>query len=145
MNKRGNVQQALIFVLFGVAFAAVAGIGILDNVKDDIETKTLERNFLARDIAMTINAIYAAPGEVTYTYEFPTPFTVDIVGNEVQVRKLEEARAQASYFFVGDTNVDPPEFTARSRKQDTEGLQLTFHKHLDRGRWRIDVTSATHE
>ncbi len=67
-GSRKGASTVTIVRAFGLAMAAFV-IVMLINYWRDIKNDTfLEKNYLARDVALLITAAYASPGELTYCY-----------------------------------------------------------------------------
>ena len=89
-SKRGETESniELWFLIAAFLLAAFAGVNLIDNIKDEIEGTTLVRNFIARDLALTLDAVYTSPGDVTYIYNMKkNNFPVKVVEGRVEVRK----------------------------------------------------------
>ncbi len=68
-GKRGqHSSMELWFLVAAFALAAVAGVDLLRNAAQDIKGTTLEKNYIARDLSMAIEAVYASPGNIDYNY-----------------------------------------------------------------------------
>ncbi len=137
----GSLNIEVLFLLFGIIMAGFVMMFFLADIRENIELKTLQRNFIARDLALTINAIYASPGEITYNYSFPTEFVVDVENRVVGVRSEDDQVARARYPFVGDSNVRDFNFRSKGHTNPDSKLNLTFHKYKQGDHWVIDVTS----
>ena len=68
--KRGEAHSSieLWFLIAAFALAAIAGADLLLDTVSRVEGTFLEKNYIARDLGMTIEAIYAAPADITYEY-----------------------------------------------------------------------------
>lgn len=70
LDKRGDINEYLLFTIGEVVFVVLIFWALLSYV-DSIEEDTLiEKNYLARDLALIIDTIYAAPGNLYYFYSF---------------------------------------------------------------------------
>ncbi|MBI2141357.1 hypothetical protein HYU16_02940 [Candidatus Woesearchaeota archaeon] len=107
LGKRGAEATTVEvwFVVIGLILAALVTTGLLKKTVDDIKGKTLEKNYIARDIALALDAVYAAPGDVEYTYSLKKyKFVVEIKDSKVFVKdSLGEKDATAGiYDYFGD-------------------------------------------
>ena len=113
-QKRGASTLILFrsveLLLFGVAVLCL--FFIMFNLSE----RTYEKDFIARDVALLINTIYAAPGDVEYTYDlsvFESAFDVEVKESQVFVYDPGFKGAQ-SYRFAEKHGVDIEEFKAES-------------------------------
>jgi hypothetical protein len=92
------------FILIGLILAGIVVLGSLRKTVDDVNGTTLEKNYIARDIALALDAVYAAPGDIEYTYSMKNyKFVVEIKGSRVFVKKLDEEDSIAGvYDYFGD-------------------------------------------
>ena len=66
-NKKG-LEHETFFTMFDVVLAVVVFLALMDYVVDVQKQTIFERNYIARDTAILINTLSAAPGDVSYTY-----------------------------------------------------------------------------
>lgn len=124
-GKRGTEgQTVLVYMAFGILAAGLIISGIVNKSLEDIEGKTLEKNYIARDIALVLDAIYAVPGDLEYAYsERGYPYVIEFNNGRVSVKKSGDdknagvygffdgnlaARDKLSGLFVPNTNGDNP-------------------------------------
>jgi hypothetical protein len=62
MNKRGEISYD---VLINLVLASMVVVAISYYIADVATDSLFEQNFMARDIALTTDSVYAAPGDVT--------------------------------------------------------------------------------
>lgn len=75
-------------IVAGLVLAAIITLTFLDKAVNDLKGETLEKNYIARDIALALDAVYAAPGDIEYTYSMRDyKYVVEIRDNMVRVRK----------------------------------------------------------
>lgn len=123
MQKRGqhgNIE--LWFLLAAFLIAAVAGLDLIQNTKNTLEGNLLEKNYIARDLALTLDAIYASPGNVIYTYSLAdrlqkNDFRIEIRDNKVFVK---DSAGAVSYSVVGSSFID----TDYESPQNPEGFKV---------------------
>lgn len=83
-QKRG----AAVLVMFQAAELVLLGIAILCLVliMFKLSETSYEKNFMARDLALLIDTIYASPGELEYTYDMKGyKFDLEIKDGHVNV------------------------------------------------------------
>lgn len=127
-GKRATVQLYMNF--FELILAAIILVTFFLFVKGIRENTTLEKNYLARDIALTIDAVYAAPGEISAAY--PTDelkddanmnkYIVELKDNLVRVREPAEQISKIYWFADNSQTVIDESFRLKSQlvitKQD---------------------------
>ncbi len=125
------MEHELFFTIFDIILAFVVFIALLSFV-DGIKTKsTFERNFLARDTALLINTMYAAPGTFTIYYfeplQGPTkiPLLFDFSSNKVSIKDSATGQS-ASYPYAENKNA-PLTFNAPPSGSTTLNT-ITFEK-----------------
>ena len=67
-KKSQHVSTETVFIAISFVLGAFAIWGMFDAAKDILDTEALYKNYLARDLALVMDAIYAAQGDVDYTY-----------------------------------------------------------------------------
>ncbi len=89
VGKRGQAAaKATGFILIGLLLAAVVSVSFMKKTFQDVTGVTLEKKYLSRDIALTLDAIYAAPGDVEYGYFMKDyNFFVEIRGSKVFIKE----------------------------------------------------------
>lgn len=99
-GKRGQYSTIeLWFLVAAFIIASVAGIDLLRDASQRLSGTLLEKNYIARDLAMAFEAVYASPGELNYTYNLGGyRYKIDVVSGKVIVRKGGE---EVSYRIVG--------------------------------------------
>ncbi|MBS3132707.1 hypothetical protein J4470_01080 [Candidatus Woesearchaeota archaeon] len=107
-KKRGQYANIeLWFLLAAFLLGAVAGIDLLKDAKDRLDGTLFEKNFIARDLAMALEALYASPGDMAYTYDFgPYKFLVEVKDNEVLVKEKAAETSPVSYRVIGNSFSD---------------------------------------
>ncbi len=99
-GKRGQYSNIeLWFLVAAFVLASVAGIDLLRDASQRLEGTLLEKNFIARDLAMAIEAVYASPGDIDFVYGLGNyRYKIDIVGGKVIVR---DGKGEVSYRVIG--------------------------------------------
>lgn len=68
-GKKGDVTSEISFVMLQIVVASIVIVALLAHVVSIAKDTALEKNYFARDIALTTTTIYAAPGDVEYNYQ----------------------------------------------------------------------------
>jgi hypothetical protein len=135
MKKRAAAaMEVILFAAFSLVFAALVVFGQFHVVTNILDASALEKNYLARDIALVLDAVYAAPGEVTYSYELTGKFCVDVENSRVYVRKRarnglecadEKRSEQTSYRFAAVDGVSSPSFEMQQGSLEPMFLKIS--------------------
>ena len=88
-GKKGTEgQSVLIYMAFGLLAAGLVVTGVVNKSLEDIKGQTLEKKYIARDIALVLDAVYAVPGDLEYIYsEQSYPYVVEFKDGKVCVTK----------------------------------------------------------
>ena len=117
LGKRGQeaVTVKLWFVIIGLILAGVVSLSFVAKTVQTIKGTTLEKNFIARDIALALDAVYAAPGDVEYTYSMKNyKFVVEIRNSKVFVKESpSEADSIAGIYDYFDGQKDEDKLSVR--------------------------------
>lgn len=90
IGKRAQAEHEQLFIIFEVVVFAFFMYILLSFVKDVEESRILEKNYLARDMAMMVNTLYATPQNVVWIYtENTTDYSVGIGNNLVTVQDVD--------------------------------------------------------
>ena len=105
--KRGeSTTREVWFLIIGLVLAALVSVTFLQKAADDLKGITLEKNYIARDIALTLDAIFASPGDVEYDYSLKTyKFPIESKAGVVLVKKTvaEQDATAGRYEWYGDS------------------------------------------
>lgn len=104
-RKFGKRGASAIVILRAFDLLLAAGLIIImikfwGDVRDDT---FLEKNYVARDIAMLITTAQASPGELTYCYYEVGGFVFNYVLQDSQIF-VEDSKGKASYRYAEDRN-----------------------------------------
>lgn len=131
-NGKKGITHDLFFNVFGLLLAFIVALALFNFVNDIIKQSIFEKNYLARDLALVVNTLYAAPGEVVYIYgEDTDKFIIDFTGNieedynKVSVYLEEESNRNIFYLFAEDKNMP---FQYKILSSGEEELEIIFHK-----------------
>lgn len=110
-QKRGQITTMVLWFMIDLVLAIVIFFILSSYVDRAAEYTTFEKNFLARDIALLIDTLYAAPGNVITNYSQDTLwFTFKFDKNQVQIYDITEnpnppMSDRALYPFIEDRNL----------------------------------------
>jgi hypothetical protein len=128
LNKRGG--HDLYFFIFGLIMIGLVAVAII-NFKNRAENaETLDQRFLARDLALTMNTVYASPGSVVHTYKGAgldkfKEFDYNFRENTVQISNGEK------YSYATDSNFRQTNLRVQHPEQiviSNSGWHLTTEK-----------------
>src|SRR3989338_6630309 len=101
-NKRG-MEHEIFFNIFELALAAIVVISLFLFISDVVEQTIFEKNYIARDLSVLANTIYAAPGGVFYIYdEDVSKFIVDFAPGKVTVLREADQSSVNNVFYLFD-------------------------------------------
>lgn len=107
-GKKGQYANIeLWFLVAAFILASVAGIDLFRDASNALDRTLLEKNYVARDLAMAVEAVYASPGDIDYTYNLGSyRFKIDFGGGKVFVSDEKEGSAgiineEVSYRIIG--------------------------------------------
>ena len=97
------------FIFIGLFLAGLVSCSSIQKTYSDLKGTTYEKNYFARDIALALDAVYAAPGDVEYDYSMKSyKFVVELKSSKVFVKeKIGDQDSTAgiyNYFW----NTDKP-------------------------------------
>lgn len=141
-NKRGAIEVNLwvivqLVLLIGFVFFPLWGFVLSDN------NKLFERIFVSKDLALTIDSLYAAPGEVIINYDQPIQgLSFNFSPNTATVYYEFSGLLQSpssSYYFIEDntTKFNYAQFSLAQlasylplKERKDHSLELSFIKRL---------------
>jgi len=105
LNSRKAVEHELFFNIFELVLVVIVAFALFNFVKS-IEKDTLfQKTYLARDVALVVNTLYAAPGDVSYTYVengHDNTYNIDFAENTVSVSSAEDKDGSVVPFYHFD-------------------------------------------
>jgi len=104
-NNRKGISHDLFFNVFELILAFIVILALFNFIGDIAELTLFKRNYLARDISLLVNALYAAPEKVDYTYrEDMSKLRLVLSGGRISFyEKDQEDDVEAFYFFGENT------------------------------------------
>ncbi len=104
-GKKGQYSQIeLWFLVAAFILASVAGIDLLRDTSQSLKGTLLEKNFIARDLAMAVEATYASPGDIDFVYNLGGYYYDVMVGSgKVSVK---DGDGEVSYRIIGVSAID---------------------------------------
>ncbi len=100
-GKKG-ISDEVFFNIFELILAGIVIFSLYNFINDVSEKTIFEKNYIARDMALLVNTLYAAPGDVSYIYNEDTDkfkFVYGFMPNKVEVYEKEEALQQNHPFY----------------------------------------------
>jgi hypothetical protein len=141
LGKKAEISEQMTNVLIDLMLVALVTLTLLLYVNQVVTNRAFEKNYLARDISLLENTIYASPYDANveystslagYTYDFKTGSVEVYLSNEEKNPKTssiqiyptgKEMDATAAFFHVsGDSDVD---FHSATIKEDTFEFKKT--------------------
>ncbi|MBI5390644.1 hypothetical protein HZB02_04090 [Candidatus Woesearchaeota archaeon] len=114
-GKRGDVTAEQLFLMFEVLLAIIIFLSLMNFVVSLKDNTLFEKNYLARDLALLTDTVYAAPEQLSYTYtENVDRFGMNIKDGKVSIFdepewKTDQGRT-ATFFLYGkdaDQQLEP--------------------------------------
>lgn len=124
IKKRGQYHPGAILLIPLISLALVFGFFFLPVLADIMgiqETTYFEKNFLVRDMATVINALYASPGNIIVNYDKST-YWFSYEFNKDNVAVFDETstlKMKTRYPIISDgLNFNPTELNAKFNNED---------------------------
>jgi N-acetylmuramoyl-L-alanine amidase len=127
MQKRGNIEPShyVILVLFDAFIISMVFLGLWQYVKSIEQDTLFEKSYLSKDLALLVDTIYAAPGDVSYVYthhkvalpEFIFSFgdSQATVAEIFKTERNQPAKGAPIYYpYAEDSNVQTQPYTIES-------------------------------
>lgn len=97
-GKKGDVNSEIYFVILQLVVVSLVTVGLLAYVISIVTDSALEKNFFARDLALTTTTVYAAPGDVEYNFPLTDlkkyDYVVKVADSSVDVTLKELPKTQ---------------------------------------------------
>jgi hypothetical protein len=108
-SRRADSTHQLIFIIAEGIFFGLFAFLMFSYVNNLAKDPTFQKNFLARDIALTLDTAYASPSDLFYIYPYsPTNFssyTLRLADEKVELGEKGTGKRSISYRFA-DTKAD---------------------------------------
>lgn len=116
MNKRG-VERSL-FLVGEIVGAALVAVLLISNAMQWTSTERPYKEYLAKDIALSIDSIFASPGNIIVNYTSNlTDYSVNLTGNSVSIYNSDlEQSNKITRKFVPSENIEVNEITLEKPK-----------------------------
>jgi len=122
---KNGISHDLFFNVFELILAAIVIIALFRFVNDVAEQTIFAKNYFARDISLLVNALYAAPGKVTYTYaENTSKFILDFNDNKLTVYEEGDSEDKRNIFYLYAENKNLPFQDTTLRYQEDKKINF---------------------
>ena len=106
-KAKEGLDHELFFTAFDIILASIVLLALYNFVTDAVELTLFEKHYVARDTALLINALYAAPADVTYTYaEKLDGFSIDFSRQRVSI--IANSQKDTPIFYPYSENAKRP-------------------------------------
>ncbi|MBI3034490.1 hypothetical protein HYY72_05015 [Candidatus Woesearchaeota archaeon] len=85
MAKRGQLEMFQFSTILGLVVAGILAITITQLTTKVVLSTAMEREYVAADVAMLLDTIYASPGDLDYVYSLPGNLYISVDKNLVIV------------------------------------------------------------
>lgn len=136
INDKRGITHEMFFNIFEIVLAFIVILALFNFVNGIVKQTIFEKNYLARDLAILTNTVYAAPGEVIYNYnenakEFE--FSFDFKPNNIEIKEnygeeQKELAAPIVYPFAEDKTVP---LSYKIIDNDKGSVKIQFIKSKD--------------
>lgn len=131
-GKRGDaVSVETGFFVMTLVISLAVSAPFIQKTVSDIRGETFEKNYIARDIALMIDALYAAPGDIEFIYSLKSyKFDVELKDSEVFVRKsaCDKKEVGGIYAFFGDRKNGLKAVIMPKNKDSVKEMLIVFSK-----------------
>ncbi len=129
MKKGGQIYLSA-STLAIMVFTALCAVSIIFAVQNYAANTSIEREYLAKDMAMMIDTLYSAPGDVEYDYLIPRPEFNFIIGKNYVIVKDHVTGKSSSYPYASSDDVTLVPFETKSPAKTLvmfkNGNQISF-------------------
>jgi hypothetical protein len=103
-SKRAEESHEMPFIMAELTFFAIFAYILIVFTVGIAKDTTFQKNYLARDIATTLDAIYASPNDIFYIYP-SSPFnfskyTLELGSERVKVGERDSDVKETTYWFA---------------------------------------------
>ena len=104
MDKKGVEERVILWTFYSV-LSIILLLVFLNYINEAATGVNLQKEFLARDLALTLDSVYAAPNDIFIDYELDDKI-IEIKGNFIKV--IKEFTIPVEYYFANDSlsNID---------------------------------------
>lgn len=111
MNKKAIVEERMFLWIFYILLIIIIVIMLYLRIQDATTDTGFNKRFLSRDIALTIDTLYAAPNNVNLEYKISNKpnFVVLVKDGKVEVNTAEDIGAKlgaGKFSFAEDLNIE---------------------------------------
>lgn len=127
IRSRKGMEHEMFFTAFELMLVAVIGLALFNFINSAAAGSIYEKSYLSKDMALTVNALYAAPGEVVYNYnENVKLFILDFKPGKLEVYRKDEGQLpHAFYLYAEDTKAG---LRYKTLDGSEKNLRINFQK-----------------
>jgi len=127
-NKKGIIHD-LFFNVFELILAFIVILSLLNFVSDVAEQTLFRKNYLARDISLLVNTLYAAPAKVEYVYDGDMKdMVIEFSENRIRVHRVDEKEQGVRALYLFGENLGAPFDSYPILTYDEKSTRMYFDK-----------------
>ena len=129
-NDRKGISHEIFFNVFELVLAFIVVLALFTFVNDVAKQTIFEKNYLSRDLAILVNTVYAAPGDLEYTYNEnagKSIFIFDFKPDKIEIYGQEEKESSVHVYYPFAENKNIP-FRYKTLNSDKERVKIEFFK-----------------
>ena len=133
LNNKKGISDEMFFNIFEIVLAFIVILSLFNFVSGVVKQTIFEKNYLARDASALVNTIYAAPGDLEYTYyenAKGNTFLFNFMQNKIEIYEPQETDSSSRVFYLFAEDKNTP-FKYLTIKNDKGNINLKFKKTND--------------
>jgi|GEM_PF-1980863 len=117
--KKGEIEQTIYFVIFEIILIAITALALFSYVNNLAKSTGFEKQILARDFALILDAVYAAPGNLEYAYQNNfSNFNFNMIFGDSLVQISEKDNTYMPAFpYASSFNIYMPAYEANTKEK----------------------------
>ena len=101
------MEERLYFWVFYLVVLVIILLGLFNYVNNLADKTTFNQDYLVRDVALVLNAVYASPGDIEVRYFVPENNFIFIIGDGlVTIREKGDVLNKRSYPYQEDSYIE---------------------------------------
>ena len=129
LRSKKAISHEMFLNVFELVLATIVMLALLSFVKSVVNNSIFEKNYLSRDTAILLNTIYAAPGDVSYSYKENTgksSFIFKFSPGRVEINDASDHKSVLDYVSGVDISSKKGE-GASHEKEDQKSNAPVFY------------------